>query len=336
MSNQQTFPPLGALPLAREDLDRGCLQREDPAWLPTLWSAPETKVLRLHARQVPVYRGALVFDHPQGPLPEEAVYLGRGERVVDLSPEDLDGISPNDIVLVPSGSKDTAPQLLNAHRWDGAEVNPGRVQWLSVREVAAGLSGKEAGLFVEAVAIANWHSRTRFCSHCGHRLVTEQSGWVKTCPAEGIEHFPRTDPAIIVAITDDDDRILLGNNATWAPNRYSTLAGFVEPGESLEAAVIREVYEEAGAHVADPQYLGSQPWPFPQSLMLGFRARATDVETIRADNKEMRSVTWFTKAEMWSQAERGEIYLPGSASIARMLIEHWYGGPLPDPHVLQN
>ena len=147
-------------------------------------------------------------------------------------------------------------------------------------------------------------------------------------PDSGAEVFPRTDAAIIVGITDADDRLLLGSNALWENNRYSLLAGFVEPGESLEAAVIREVFEESGIRVTDPTYLGSQPWPFPASLMVGFLARVDErVESILTpDGNEILDLRWFSRDELRDAA--GEILLPGPTSIARAIIEEWYGGPL--------
>ncbi|HXR44149.1 MAG TPA: NAD(+) diphosphatase, partial [Pseudolysinimonas sp.] len=148
----------------------------------------------------------------------------------------------------------------------------------------------------------------------------------------GREVFPRTDAAIIVGITDADDRLLLGSNAMWAANRFSVLAGFVEPGESLEAAVVREVFEESGLRVTDPVYLGSQPWPFPASLMVGFRARLADGEPAdtHPDGEEILALRWFTREEMAAAIADGSIGLPGRASIARAIIEDWYGGEIDD------
>jgi NAD+ diphosphatase len=202
--------------------------------------------------------------------------------------------------------------------------------------VAAAMTDRDAGVFVEAVAIANWHAVHTHCPRCGSPTTVTHSGWVRRCPRDGSEHFPRTDPAIIVTVVDRQDRLLLGNNIAWGPHRYSTLAGFVEPGESVEAAVVREVHEESNLVVHSPEYLGSQPWPFPQSLMLGYTATTDHPEAADADREEVAHVRWFTRDELAAAVASGDITIPGSSSISRALIEHWFGGPLPEPRTLQN
>jgi NAD+ diphosphatase len=151
-------------------------------------------------------------------------------------------------------------------------------------------------------------------------------GWVRTCASDEKEFYPRTDPAIIAAIIDDEDRILLGSQGIWEDNRWSVLAGFVEPGESLSAAVEREIFEEAGVRVSDIEYLASQSWPFPYSLMVGFKARARGKQELIPDALEIEKLRWFSREEI--EAEVHEILLPGKLSIARALIENWFGGEL--------
>ena len=153
-----------------------------------------------------------------------------------------------------------------------------------------------------------------------------QGGWSRTCIQESRQLFPRTDAAVIVSIIDDEDRILLGTQGSWAENRWSVLAGFVEAAESLEQAVVREMLEESGLEVSEPQYLGSQAWPFPYSLMLGFTAKLSansKATEIKPDGIEIAKLRWFTRDEL--KAEAHTILLPNRISIARALIEHWLG-----------
>lgn len=187
----------------------------------------------------------------------------------------------------------------------------------------------EQGLVVEAIALSQWHAVHTHCPRCGTRTEVAQGGWVRHCPTDGTNQFPRTDPAVIMAITDADDRLLLARGPQWGPGRRSVLAGFVEPGEGLEQAVVRETLEEV-AVVVDPdsvEYRGSQSWPLPASLMLGFRARATTTHLVRQED-EIAEADWFTRAQVATAVADGDLGLPGRASIARSLIEDWYGGPL--------
>ncbi|KAD4060482.1 NAD(+) diphosphatase [Arthrobacter yangruifuii] len=303
--------PLGLLPLARTAVDRGSDRRVDPDHFETIRADAGTRVMYLAGNRALVRDGVLVLlDPPAKGFGDDPVYLGRTLEHAQVP-------LGTDIVLM------TLPEPDPALAVDGAV-------WVSLRESATDLGGLDAGLFVEAAAVANWHAVHTHCPRCGAKTVPEQGGWVRRCPEDDSSHFPRTDPAIIVAVVDEEDRILLGSAAAWAGNRYSTLAGFVEPGESLEAAVIREVAEESNVVVHNPQYLGSQPWPFPCSLMLGFTARAVTTEA-RADGVEMSDVRWFSRTELAEAVLSGEITIAGPISIARNLIERWYGGTIIEP-----
>lgn len=304
------------LPLSRHEIDRDHLRRSGPALFEDLSADPRTRVL-------PVWRGKAIVNRSPGHLslmlfPVEAVdtkplavYLGRS-----LAKDAHE----------PVGTPIVAVPLTDAA---AAELEPDESRWLGLRDLAMVASDRDTGILTEAAAILNWHATFTHCTRCGEATVVEDGGWTRRCPADGTQIFPRTDPAVIVLITDADDRILLGSNALWENNRYSLLAGFVEPGESLESAVIREVHEESGLRVTDPEYLGSQPWPFPASLMCGFTARLADDEhptAIEPDGEEILDLRWFSREELLASTDT--VKLPGKSSIARAMIENWLGHAL--------
>ncbi len=216
-----------------------------------------------------------------------------------------------------------------------------RGDWVGLRAVLPRLAGadtsgadlSEAPLVFHAIGMAEWHFATRHCPRCGGRLESRLAGAELVCVDCGKAQFPRTDPAVIMAITHGepgsaDEELLLGRQSSWPEGRYSTLAGFLEPGETLEDAVRREVLEEVGVRVGVVTYFGNQPWPLPASLMLGFLGRA-ETREITVDGKEIEDARWFTRDRMRAEAEDGALVLPGGVSISRSLVEHWYGGPLP-------
>ena len=196
--------------------------------------------------------------------------------------------------------------------------------WAGLRELGAELGDLDAGLLVQAIGILEWHDRHRFSPLTGEPTTIERAGWVQRDPTTGAEFFPRTDPAVIMAVHDGGDRLVLGRQVAWPPGRFSILAGFVEPGESAEAAVVREVAEEVGLRVTDVRYVCSQPWPFPQSLMLGFVARVEGDDTLRPDPSEIEEARWFSREELASG--EGPRALPPPVSIARHIIERWVAG----------
>lgn len=291
------------LPLSRAAVDRDHTSRNDPG----VFSRSGIRFLVLRD-------GAALLDGDGGLAFVPAESVPPGALLIFL------GVSLADDRAVPVGTPLAAAVLPPDDETPGV--------FGDLRRIVGSLSARDSGLFTEALAMANWHAVHAFSPRTGEPTEPARGGWVRV-DADGREQFPRTDPAIIVGITDADDRLLLGHNAAWPENRYSLLAGFVEPGESLEAAVVREVFEEAGIRVTDPVYLGSQPWPFPASIMLGFRARVADASPeLRPDGEEILDVRWFSREEL--AASLDEVLLPGRSSIARAIIEHWFGGPLPD------
>lgn len=314
-------PDAATPPLARGGVDQDHGTRDDPELLATLLADPATRIVAVHRdRGYVEAQDAATAPDVDSParlaflLPAEApdslalVYLG---RAVDDTPIAARGTAFFAAVL----DDDAAGRL----------DRPGH--WVSLRTVGARLSDLESTLLTQAVAVGNWHLDHRFSPLTGRPLRAEKAGWVLRGGADEPEQFPRTDPVVIVAVTDSDDRLLLGSNALWQHNRFSLLAGFVEPGESLEAAVRREVFEESGIRVVEPHYLGSQSWPFPRSLMIGFGATAdpTVPQRLTPDGQEILELRWFARDEV---AGATDIILPGRTSIARRLIEGWLGHPI--------
>ncbi|MES9538364.1 NAD(+) diphosphatase [Actinomadura sp. NPDC000600] len=294
--------PLEWLALARGTLDRVALNRRDEAWLDAAWADPRTRVLVVHEGR------ALVAFEPAPALvlvpPEQAPDGGRWLLGVDG-----DGVAY-------FGVPGPLPAV------EGAQP-------AGLRRVGALLGDRDSGLLTHAVALEHWHDTHRYCPRCGAETRTAAAGHVRVCPRDGSEHFPRVDPAVIMLVTDEADRVLLARGPQWPADRRSILAGFVEPGESLEQAVAREVQEEVGLPVRDVRYLGSQPWPLPRSLMIGFTARADGGLPLRPDPEEILDAAWYTRDELRAAIDAGEIVAPGPLSIAAQLIMRWYGSDLP-------
>lgn len=221
------------------------------------------------------------------------------------------------------------PPVDRADRTRGRHVGSGP-QWVGLREVGAALAPRDRDAFMTTAGLARWHQTHPCCPRCGQPTRPARGGWVRTCPADGTEHFPRSDPAVIMAVTDPQDRLLVARAPAWPPRRMSVLAGFVEPGESLEAAVIREVAEEVGVVVGEVSYVASQPWPFPASLMVGYTAAATSDE-LRLDPDEIAQARWVRRAELQAEVATGQLLIPGPLSLARRLMEDWFGDRLRPP-----
>lgn len=311
---QSQLPSLSRLPLSRHGLDRDYLSRTRPDLFDELAADSATRFLLLWQGKALMAdaadpRLALVG---QDAVPSRELWLYLGRTLADADGE-------------PAGTAIVAAVLDDAA---AATVSDDPDRWGNLRTIGSALNARDAGMLTEALALANWHDSHRFSPRTGAPLRPELAGWERRSAGDDAPVFPRTDPAIIVLVTDADDRILLGSNALWESNRYSLLAGFVEPGESLEAAVVREVHEESGIRVVNPVYFGSQPWPFPASLMVGFRALADPEGSWKQapDGAEILDLRWFTRDEL--QEAVGEIILPGPTSIARFMIEDWFGGPI--------
>lgn len=285
--------------LSRMAHDRIADRRVDDDWLAEVWQDPATRVLVVAGTRFQLRDGHVPWVSPQDAPDGTRVLLG-----------DLGGVVHFAVVVGPERADDT---------------------WTGLRGIVHQVDEKEAALVVHAVGIAEWLFATRHCTRCGGDVEATQLGHVLRCTSCGREEFPRTDPAVIMVVVEGEaphDRCLLGRHPAWPPGRYSTLAGFVEPGESMEQAVRREVFEESGIRVGEVTYFGSQPWPLPRSLMVGFVAHAESTE-VSVDGEEIEDARWFTRAEMKEQAGAGTLVLPGGVSISRSLVEHWYGAPLP-------
>jgi len=293
--------------LARAAYDRAALHRTDGDWLADAWT-----------------RSRVIAISPHVTTPVDG-----GDGVVRLalrSPSTVDDAQPRRFLGLAEG----VPYFTVTVDEDGSG-------WATLREVGAAVDDLHAALLTSAVALEQWHARHQHCPRCGAITMETQAGWTRTCPNDGSEHFPRTDPAVIMVVHDGADLCLLGRGHAWGAGRFSTLAGFVEPGESLEAAVAREVFEEVGICVRDVRYVASQPWPFPSSLMVGFVARVDGHPVLHLDPKEMAEAYWFSRDEIhravvWT--DRREPPDPTARlrgvspplSISRYLIDGWLAG----------
>jgi NAD+ diphosphatase len=310
-------------PLSRSVYDRAALRRTDTAWLADAWTRGRVLVVS-PAASTPVTRGTgparLAFRRPAD-VPADAPrrFLGIADEV------------PYFAITVEPDAGDPADPNAEPH---------GGTTWADLRHVGQHADDLEAGLLTSAVALEQWHKHHTHCPRCGEPTVEAQAGWIRTCTNDGSDHFPRTDPAVIMLIHDGDDLALLGRGPAWGEGRFSTLAGFVEPGESLEAAVAREVFEEVGVGVTDIRYVASQPWPFPASLMLGFSGRLAGDPSIHLDPVEMAEAHWFTRDEVRQAAawvDAGTEPDPAARlrgvspqlSISRYLLDCWLADRLP-------
>ena len=221
---------------------------------------------------------------------------------------------------------DQSPYFVWDSRWVGDVTDEVKSEgFTTLREIGAQLSPTESELALHATALSNWHLAHPRCPRCGGPTRVDLGGAARYCDADQSQHHPRTDSAVIVLIKDRADRILLGHQPVWPEGRFSTFAGFLEPGETFEQCVSREVFEESHIKVSEIKYLGSQPWPFPASIMIAFEAVTDNPEAAQCDGEEITEVKWFSRAELKAAAADGSLLLPPTISVARKMIEGWLG-----------
>ena len=298
-------------------LDRAMDEREDPAAVARLLGDPGARVL------VGSEEGVLIGDGDSPALLRMAVARQVADRAAQTEDEPM-LLGLEDGVAVFAADLDELTERDREELVDGGRV-------VSLREAGAILSRPQAGLAAYLAALLNWHRSHRHCANCGAPTLVREAGYARRCPRCHTTHFPRTDPVVIMTV-EHDGSLLLGRRPGWPGRRYSTLAGFVAPGEAAEEAVIREVREESGIVARDPEFVSSQPWPFPRSLMLGFAAQSDGGEP-RARDGELEDVRWFSYDELRAavDGDNPELKLPPPISIARFLIDRWMAAIASDP-----
>ena len=298
---QVTQPQLPHVALSRHAHNRLGLRRTDEAWLDEQWADPATRVLVVAGNRLRAVGGGVEWRTPADVPDGTRVLLGQEQGVTYAA------------CLV---DPDHAPG--------------DRDDWVSLRVLLTGLADHpdDAPLLFHAIGLAEWHFATRFCPRCSQPLESRAAGHELRCTGCDRPQFPRTDPAVIMSVVHPDGSILLGRQHAWPAGRWSTLAGFCEPGETLEDAVRREVGEEVGVPVGDVTYVGNQPWPLPASLMVGFVAEALSKD-VDVDGAEIEDARWFTREQLREAVDTGEVLVPRSVSISSSLLSLWYGGPLP-------
>ncbi len=332
--------------MASGQFDRDAARRNDANYLNSLKDSPNTSYILVSARgEVAIKSDHVYGQAPHGGLTPPDLAHMEAEQLLELSHAQVAQLpfSPQEpyylgkygeksyLALrvealgqqVPKRAAGQAPSQQLEENWQRC--------FAPLRAVAGMLEPYQGELAAAAVALATWDKNTKFCERCGASLKLACAGWEKHCTACAHITYPRTDPAIIVAITDDAERLLLIHGATWQPGRYSVVAGFVEAGESLEAAVVREALEETGIKISQASYCSSQPWPFPRSLMFAFTARAGGQQEPKADMQEVGHAFWVSREEFTQLVLEGKVIVPGRASSGHALVRAWYGRELPQP-----
>ncbi|GAA4559687.1 NAD(+) diphosphatase [Pseudonocardia xishanensis] len=326
MSFELTTPPV---------LSRGTAARDEPLRLDADrqkagWSAARMVVVDEKGRTPIAWDTAPAARFAEGDAAGWDAAAGSGATLRTRPAEEFAPAPPEEAVLL--GEAEGVAYWAVRGRPD-LVAGDDPAEWSDLRAVGAELDALGAGLLTGAVAALNWHDNARFCARDGSPTRPHNAGWARVCEANGHEEYPRTDPAVICLVHDGADRVLLARQPIWPPGRYSVLAGFVEAGESLEACVAREIGEEVGVEVTDITYLGSQAWPFPRSLMLGFHARADPDQVLVPADGEIEEARWITRTELRAAIEAGDwageptgrnpVLLPGRVSIARSMLDSW-------------
>ena len=319
--------------MASGQFDRDTARRNDANYLNSLKDSPNTSYILVTARGEVAIKSTHVYGQaPHGGLTPPDLANMEAEQLLELNHAQVAQLpfSPQEpYYLGKYGEKSYLALRVEASSQQLEE------NWqhcfAPLRAVAGMLEPYQGELAAASVALATWDKNTKFCERCGASLELACAGWEKRCAACAHITYPRTDPAIIVAITDDAERLLLIHGATWQPGRYSVVAGFVEAGESLEAAVVREALEETGIKISQASYCSSQPWPFPRSLMFAFTARAGGQQEPKADMQEVGHAFWVSREEFTQLVLEGKVIVPGRASSGHALVRAWYGCELPQP-----
>ena len=319
--------------MASGQFDRDAARRNDTNYLNSLKDSPNTSYILVTARgEVAIKSDHVYGQAPHGGLTPPVLAHMEAEQLLELNHAQVAQLpfSPQEpYYLGKYGEKSYLALRVEAPSQQ-LEENC-QYCFAPLRAVAGMLEPYQGELAAAAVALATWDKNTKFCERCGASLKLACAGWEKHCTACAHITYPRTDPAIIVAITDDAERLLLIHGATWQPGRYSVVAGFVEAGESLEAAVVREALEETGIKISQASYCSSQPWPFPRSLMFAFTARAGGQQEPKADMQEVGHAFWVSREEFTQLVLEGKVIVPGRASSGHALVRAWYGRELPQP-----
>ena len=288
-------------------MDRAAHLRNNPAELDNLWA--KAKIVHFSAGRLAIADGASQLRFLNAAQIDELI--------------ESEGFKTGDRYFLGLDQKENAPYFA----WNSPHANSEKEEapagYATLREIGGELDEVQMEIALHTVALSNWHNTHPHCARCGATTSVALGGAVRTCDKDKSEHYPRTDCAVIVLVRDSQDRILLGRQAIWPEGRFSCFAGFLEPGETFEQCVQREVYEESGLKVREINYLGSQPWPFPASVMISFEAITDLPDSARPDGEEIVDIKWLTRAELREEVSDRTLSLPPTMSVSRKMIDRW-------------